>query len=274
MHTHQPDAVREVWRLCATGRAKVQAVTLEYEGGRWKALFRLRLLDGSTRLRNAGEPVKNHGGAVGVDLGLTHLVTLDRPIPGITDEHGHVPNPRILEHPSAASTPTRPRDREMRQGQQEPDQAHPPPREAARQGRRDQEAVPARAVTATGRRVRRHVCREPPRRRHGAAEGSPQRPERGGRVDERAGASARVQDLRPGRDARQGRPVLPQFADLLRVRGENQAPAVANGSTTAPRAASPSTGTSTPRATSAPKANASCVSNSMRTTSPRYAGRR
>jgi putative transposase len=98
MHTHQPDAVREVWRLCATGRAKVQAVTIKYESGRWKAVFRLRLLDGSTRLRNAGEPVKNHGGAVGVDLGLTHLVTLDRPIPGITDEHGHVPNPRVLEH--------------------------------------------------------------------------------------------------------------------------------------------------------------------------------
>jgi putative transposase len=28
---------------------------------------------------------------------LRHLVTLDRPIPGLTDEHGHVPNPRILE---------------------------------------------------------------------------------------------------------------------------------------------------------------------------------
>ena len=97
LHTHQPDTVREVWRLCDSGRAKVQALTITFEGGRWKAVFRLRLLDGSGRLRNPGEPVRQHGGAVGVDLGLKHLVTLDRPIPGLTDEHGHVPNPRILE---------------------------------------------------------------------------------------------------------------------------------------------------------------------------------
>jgi putative transposase len=97
LHTHQPDAVREVWRLCETGRAKVQALTIKYEGGRWKAVFRLRLLDASTQLRNAGEPVKYHGGPVGVDLGLTHLVTLDRPVAGLTDEHGHVPNPRVLD---------------------------------------------------------------------------------------------------------------------------------------------------------------------------------
>lgn len=97
LHTHQPDTVAEVWKLCDTGRAKVQALTIKHEGGRWKAVFRLRLLDGSTRLRNPGEPVKHHGGAVGVDLGLKYLATLDRPIPGLTDEHGHVPNPRVLD---------------------------------------------------------------------------------------------------------------------------------------------------------------------------------
>ena len=97
LHTHQPDAVEEVWRLCDSGRAKVQALTIKYEGGRWKAVFRLRLAAGTTRLRNPGEPVRRHGGAVGVDLGLKHLVTLDRPVPGLTDEHGHVPNPRVLE---------------------------------------------------------------------------------------------------------------------------------------------------------------------------------
>jgi len=97
IHTHQPDAVQDVWLLCATGRAKVQALTIKFEGGRWKAVFRLRLIDGSARLCNPGEPAKNHGGAIGVDLGLTHLVTLDRPVEGLTDEHGHVPNPRVLE---------------------------------------------------------------------------------------------------------------------------------------------------------------------------------
>ncbi len=97
IHTHQPDAVREVWQLCDSGRAKIQALTIKFEGGRWKAVFRLRLLDRASQLRNPGEPAKWHGGAVGVDLGLTHLVTLDRPVPGLTDEHGHVPNPRMLE---------------------------------------------------------------------------------------------------------------------------------------------------------------------------------
>lgn len=97
LHTHQPDAVREVWELCASGRAKIQALTIKHEGGRWKAVFRLRLLDGATRLRSPGEPVKHHGGTIGVDLGLTHLATLDRPVPGLTDEHGHVANPRVLE---------------------------------------------------------------------------------------------------------------------------------------------------------------------------------
>jgi hypothetical protein len=42
LHTHQPDAVREVWQLCESGRAKVQALTIKFEGGRWKAVFRLR----------------------------------------------------------------------------------------------------------------------------------------------------------------------------------------------------------------------------------------
>jgi putative transposase len=97
LHTQQPDTVREVSQLCEAGSAKVQALTIKHEGGRWKAVFRLRLLDGSTRLRNPGAPVRQHGGAVGVDLGLTHLVTLDRPVAGLTDEHGHVPNPRVLE---------------------------------------------------------------------------------------------------------------------------------------------------------------------------------
>ena len=86
-----------MWKPCASGRVKVQALTIKFEGGRWKAVFRLRLLDGTSRLRNPGAPVKHHGGAIGVDLGLKHLVTLDRPIEGLTDEHGHVPNPRVLE---------------------------------------------------------------------------------------------------------------------------------------------------------------------------------
>lgn len=101
IRAHQGDAVDEVWRLCESGAAQVQSMTLKFDGGRWKAVFQLRVWtdtgNNTGRLRNPGEPVKLHGGAVGVDLGLEHLATLDRTIPGLTDEDGHVPNPRPLQ---------------------------------------------------------------------------------------------------------------------------------------------------------------------------------
>ncbi|MGH3443349.1 MAG: RNA-guided endonuclease TnpB family protein [Nitriliruptorales bacterium] len=96
LHTHQPDAVREVWELCESGRATVRSLTIRQHGGRWVAVFALRLADRG-ELRNPGAPVAWHGGAVGVDVGVAHLATLDRPVEGITDEDGHVPNPRVLE---------------------------------------------------------------------------------------------------------------------------------------------------------------------------------
>lgn len=101
IRAHQGDAVAEVWRLCETGAAQVQALTLKFDGGRWKAVFQLRVFTDTSnpdgRLRNPGEPAAWHGGAVGVDLGLEHLATLDRPIDGLTDSEGHVPNPRPLQ---------------------------------------------------------------------------------------------------------------------------------------------------------------------------------
>jgi hypothetical protein len=30
-------------------------------------------------------------------VGLTHLATLDHPVPGLTDESGHIFNPRVLD---------------------------------------------------------------------------------------------------------------------------------------------------------------------------------
>jgi putative transposase len=101
IRAHDGDAVAEVWRLCESGAAKVQALTLKLDGGRWKAVFQLRVFtdtgNDTGRLRKPGEPAAWHGGAVGVDLGLEHLATLDRPIEGLTDQHGHVPNPRPLQ---------------------------------------------------------------------------------------------------------------------------------------------------------------------------------
>ncbi len=101
IRAHQGDAVAEVWKLCESGAAQVQALTLKFDGGRWKAVFQMRVFitadNPAGRLRNPGEPVKWHGGAIGVDLGFEHLATLDRPIPGLTDDQGHVPNPRPLQ---------------------------------------------------------------------------------------------------------------------------------------------------------------------------------
>ena len=153
LHTLQPDAVREVWQLCEAGRARVQASTIKFEGGRWKAVFRLRLLAGSTRLRNPGEPVKHHGGAIGVDLGLKHLMTLDRPVPGLTDEHGHVPNPRVLER---HLTRLRRLDRAIARCQK---------------GSKNR----AKLLRRRGR-VRRRVHRRPQRCRHGETQRSAQWP--------------------------------------------------------------------------------------------------
>ncbi len=101
IRAHQRDAVAEVWRLCESGAATVQALTLKFDGGQWKAVFQLRVFltadNPAGRLRNPGEPAAWHGGAVGVDLGLEHLATLDRPVPGLTDSEGHIPNPRPLQ---------------------------------------------------------------------------------------------------------------------------------------------------------------------------------
>lgn len=57
--------------------------------------------DGSTRrlFRLPPEhprPRKIEGASIGVDVGLRHLATLSRPVAGLSDAHGHVPDPRPL----------------------------------------------------------------------------------------------------------------------------------------------------------------------------------
>ena len=74
-------------------RRRSSAPRSSFTGGRWQVSF-------TVRYQQAARPVKQPrtrtGGTVGVDVGLTHLATLSRPIPGVSDEHGHVPNPRPL----------------------------------------------------------------------------------------------------------------------------------------------------------------------------------
>ena len=90
---HTVESTRRLYRLVEQERATVQKVTISFTGGRWQASFLVRY-------QHAAQPRKRGhaklGGACGVDVGVTHLATLSRLVPGLTDGEGHVPNPRPL----------------------------------------------------------------------------------------------------------------------------------------------------------------------------------
>jgi putative transposase len=90
---HTVESTRRLYRLVEDGRATIQKVTISFTGGRWRVAFTVRY---QHTVRPVKRPRTSLGGAVGVDVGLTHLATLSRPVPGVTDDHGHVPNPRPL----------------------------------------------------------------------------------------------------------------------------------------------------------------------------------
>lgn len=89
IHTHQ--SVRRLYRLVETGKARIQKLTISYSGGRWWASFSVRLQRPLPR-----RPNRTGNRVIGVDLGLTHLATLSEPLPGLTDKHGQIANPRHL----------------------------------------------------------------------------------------------------------------------------------------------------------------------------------
>jgi putative transposase len=88
---HTVQSTRRLYRLIEGGRASIQKVTISFQGGRWWVSFACRI----TR-PVAVTPRRLEGAVVGVDVGLRHLATLSRPLPGVTDEAGHVPNPAVL----------------------------------------------------------------------------------------------------------------------------------------------------------------------------------
>jgi len=91
---HTTTSTRRLYGLVEQGRASIQKVTVARRGGRWQASVLVRYqLD----VRPVPKPRKRHGGTVGVDGGVKHLATLSRPVPGVTDEHGHVENPKVLD---------------------------------------------------------------------------------------------------------------------------------------------------------------------------------
>jgi putative transposase len=90
---HTVESSRRLYRLVEDGKATIQKVTISYTGGRWQASFQVRY---QLAERPVKQPRARIGGAVGVDAGLTHLATLSQPVTGLTDDAGHVSNPRPL----------------------------------------------------------------------------------------------------------------------------------------------------------------------------------
>jgi putative transposase len=93
---HATTSTRRLYKLVEQGRARIQKVTIAYRGGRWQAAFTVRYLVGLPARRPVARAARL-GGTVGVDVGLLHLATLNRPVLGLTDAAGHVANPRVLE---------------------------------------------------------------------------------------------------------------------------------------------------------------------------------
>jgi putative transposase len=91
---HTTTSTRRLYRLVEQGRASIQKMTIARRGGRWQASVLVRYqLDA----RPVVKPRKRHGGTIGVDGGVKHLAALSRAVPGLTDDDGHVANPKVLE---------------------------------------------------------------------------------------------------------------------------------------------------------------------------------
>jgi putative transposase len=97
---HTRGSTRRIYRLVESQRASVQQVTFKRSGGRWWATFTLRISDPAHvphpkrhRHKQSGD---GRASVVGVDVGSRWLATVSEPVPGLTDEAGHVENPRPL----------------------------------------------------------------------------------------------------------------------------------------------------------------------------------
>jgi putative transposase len=89
---HTTDSLRRLKKKVTTGEWTIQAVTISFTGGRWQASFSVRQL-----VVPSPSAIRLSGSLVGVDLGVKYLATLTTPVKGLSDEHGHVENPRHLE---------------------------------------------------------------------------------------------------------------------------------------------------------------------------------
>jgi len=89
---HTTESLRRLKKKVMAGEWTVQSVTISFTGGRWQASFLVR------QFVNAfPSAIRPLGPLVGVDVGIEYLATLTVPIPGVSDEHGHVENPGHLD---------------------------------------------------------------------------------------------------------------------------------------------------------------------------------
>ena len=89
---HSTESLRRLKKKVTSGDWTIQAMTISFTGGRWQASFLVRqfVVTAPTMGRHL-RPL------VGVDLGVKNLATLSSPVKGLSDDHGHVINPRHLD---------------------------------------------------------------------------------------------------------------------------------------------------------------------------------
>ncbi len=217
---HTTESTRRLYRLVESGRATIQKVTISHRGGRWQVAFSVRHL-----VRPPVPPRRQSaaGRVVGIDAGLVHLATLSTPVPGLSDEDGHVANPAVL---AAHLRRLKKLDRAVspcRGGVEEPEAATPAPGPLARTDCQDEGLRATPRLQRTGAPLRHHRDRGPQRGWHGCAQGSP------GAFRRRCGARgapapAHLQMCRSRCHLDRHRSFLPFVEDLLVVRlGESQA---------------------------------------------------
>jgi putative transposase len=88
---HTTEALRRLKKKVTSGEWTVQAVTISFTGGRWQASFSVRQYVVPSPIS-----IRLRGSLVGVDLGVKHMATLTVPVKELSDEQGHVENPRHL----------------------------------------------------------------------------------------------------------------------------------------------------------------------------------
>ena len=89
---HTTESLRRLKKKVSSGEWRIQSVTISFTGGRWQASFLTRQLIVSTP-----SGTRLLGPIVGMDLGVKYLATLSVPVSGVSDENGHVANPRHLD---------------------------------------------------------------------------------------------------------------------------------------------------------------------------------